>query len=135
MRTWLSAVAILVLVWAGLVAVLYAAGRKLAARELARLIPNLIRLFKGLLRDPRVPRSTKVLLGVAVIWLISPIDIVPEFIPVLGPLDDAVVAALVLRHLVKRAGPDVVREHWRGEPATLERILRLAAFGRGTELG
>jgi uncharacterized membrane protein YkvA (DUF1232 family) len=132
-RTWLVVVAVGALVWAVLIAALYAVGRRLTARELALLIPNLVRLFKGLIRDPRVPRSSKVLLGAAVVWLISPIDLVPEFIPVLGPLDDAVVAALALRHLVKRAGPDVVREHWHGEPATLERILRLAAFGSRAE--
>jgi uncharacterized membrane protein YkvA (DUF1232 family) len=61
-----------------------------------------------------------------VLWFVSPIDLVPEFIPVLGPLDDALLAALVLRHLVKRAGPAVVAEAWPGEPATLERMLRLA---------
>jgi uncharacterized membrane protein YkvA (DUF1232 family) len=61
-----------------------------------------------------------------VVWLISPIDLLPEFLPVLGPLDDAVVAALVLRYLVRRAGPDVVRRHWRGDPATLDAILRFA---------
>jgi uncharacterized membrane protein YkvA (DUF1232 family) len=73
-----------------------------------------------------VPRGSKVLVGFAVLWFISPIDLVPEFIPVLGPLDDAVLAALVLRHLVKRAGREVVAEAWPGDPATLERMLRLA---------
>ena len=96
----------------------------MAARELALLLPNLILLFKDLLRDPRVPRGPKIVLAIGIVWLVSPIDLLPEFLPVLGPLDDAVVAALVLRHLVHRAGADVVREHWRGEPDTLELILR-----------
>jgi uncharacterized membrane protein YkvA (DUF1232 family) len=95
----------------------------------AGLLPNLLVLFKGLMGDPRVPRRSKILLVVAAAWVASPIDLIPEFIPVLGPLDDAVVAALVLRHLVRRAGGDVVAEHWRGDPATLDRILRL--FGSG----
>jgi len=58
-------------------------------------------------------------------WVASPIDLIPEFIPVLGPLDDAVVAALILRHLLKTAGRDVVAEHWRGDPTTLQRLLHL----------
>jgi uncharacterized membrane protein YkvA (DUF1232 family) len=83
-------------------------------------------LFKGLVGDPRVPRGSKALLLFGAAWVASPIDLIPEFIPVLGPLDDAVVAALILRHLLKTAGVEVVSEHWRGEPATLERLLRLS---------
>jgi uncharacterized membrane protein YkvA (DUF1232 family) len=126
MRTWLLWIGVAVAVWAVAILVLYAVGRRYAARELAALLPNLVRMCRTLLRDPRVPRGSKVLVGFAVVWFISPIDLVPEFIPVLGPLDDAVLAALVLRHLVKRAGPEVVAEAWPGEPATLERMLRLA---------
>jgi uncharacterized membrane protein YkvA (DUF1232 family) len=102
------------------------AGRKVAAKELATLVPNLALLFRDLATDPRVPRSAKLLIGFAIVWLISPIDLLPEFLPVIGPLDDAVVAALVLRYLVRRAGADLVREHWRGDPSTIERILRAA---------
>ncbi|MFN2591158.1 MAG: YkvA family protein [Actinomycetota bacterium] len=112
-------------IWAVLVLALLLAGRRTAARELAALIPNLARLFRGLLGDPRVPRGSKVLLLAGMAWIVSPIDLIPEFLPVIGPLDDAVVAALVLRHLVKRAGPDVLHEHWHGDGATLDRILRL----------
>ena len=96
------------------------------ARELVTLLPNLVRLFRGLLRDPRVPRGSKVLLVVGAVWLASPIDLIPEFLPGIGGLDDAVVAGLVLRHLVKRAGPEVVREHWPGDPRTLGLLLRVA---------
>ena len=66
-----------------------------------------------------MPRGAKLWLGVAVVWIASPIDLIPEFIPIAGPLDDAIVAALVLRHLVKRTPHAVVSEHWRGSPATL----------------
>jgi len=128
---WLSLV-ILAAIYVLLILGLILAGRHVAAKELATLIPNLVLLFKDLVKDERVPRSSKRLLGGAVLWLVSPIDLLPEFLPVLGPLDDAVVAALVLRHLVKRAGSDVVREHWRGEPATLERILRAAGAKPGS---
>ena len=92
---------------------------------MATLLLNLARLFKGLVGDPRVPRSFKALLLFGAAWIASPIDLIPEFIPFLGPLDDAVVAALILRRLVRTAGREVVEEHWRGDPAVLERLLRL----------
>jgi uncharacterized membrane protein YkvA (DUF1232 family) len=113
--------------WLVLIIVLILMGRRTAARELAKLLPNLLSLFRGLIRDPRVPRSSKLLIGFAALWIASPIDLIPEFIPFLGPLDDAVVAALVLRHVLRRAGPDVVAEHWRGDPATLQRLIRISA--------
>lgn len=125
MRVLLIAVLISAAVYAALVAVLVIAGRRSAAKELAALLPNLVKLFKDLVRDPRVPRGSKALLVFAAMWVASPIDLIPEFIPVLGPLDDAVVAALVLRHVLRRAGREVVEEHWRGDPATLQRLLRL----------
>ena len=93
---------------------------------LAGRAPSYARLLLALAMDPRVPASRKALLGVAGAYIISPIDLVPEFIPVLGPLDDAILAALVVRHLVKRAGREVVAEAWPGDPATLERMFRLA---------
>ena len=110
-------------IWLILIAALAIAGKRSAARELVTLVPNLALLFKGLLRDPRVSRGSKVLVGFAAAWMASPIDLIPEFIPVAGPLDDVIVAALVLRHLLRSAGSDVVREHWRGDPAVLDRIL------------
>jgi uncharacterized membrane protein YkvA (DUF1232 family) len=125
-RTWLLWIGVGVSVWVVAVVVLFLVGRRLAARELATLLPNLVRMCRTLLRDPRVPRGSKVLVGFAVVWFVSPIDLVPEFIPVLGPLDDAILAALVVRHLVKRAGREVVAEAWPGDAATLERMLRLA---------
>jgi len=126
MHTLLVGLVITAAVYALFVCALVAIGRRTAAKELALLLPNLILLFKDLARDPRVPRGSKVLLIFGVIWFASPIDLIPEFIPVLGPLDDAVVAALILRHLLRRAGAGVVSEHWRGDPATLERLLRFS---------
>jgi uncharacterized membrane protein YkvA (DUF1232 family) len=112
--------------WLVAIGVLVWLGRGTIARELATLLPNLVRLFRGLLGDPRVSRSSKALLVVAAVWLASPIDLIPEFLPGIGGLDDAVVAALALRHLVRRAGADVVREHWRGDPRTIAVVLRAA---------
>ncbi|MGH2795545.1 MAG: YkvA family protein [Actinomycetota bacterium] len=126
MRGLLIALAAVVGVWLIAVVVLIVAGRRSAAREIATLVPNLIRLFRGLIREPRVRRRSKTLVALGLVWLASPIDLIPEFLPVVGPLDDAIVAALLLRHLVRRAGRTVVAEHWQGDPATLERILRLA---------
>ena len=125
MRTLVIALVAAAVVYLVAVAALLLAGRRTAARELATLLPNLVKLFKGLVRDPRVPRRSKILLIFGAAWVISPIDLIPEFIPVLGPLDDAVVAALILRHVLRTAGREVVAEHWGGAPATLERILRL----------
>ena len=130
----LVGIAVAVVVWLVAVAALFVFGRVGAARELLGLIPNLLLLFKDLVRDDRIPRGAKVWLGVAAVWLASPIDLIPEFIPVLGPLDDAIVAAAVLRHLVRRAGSDVVYEHWRGEPATITRVLRLFGAEASTDV-
>jgi uncharacterized membrane protein YkvA (DUF1232 family) len=132
MRTVLVAVGITVAAWLVAVTSLILAGRKVAAKQLAMLLPDLASLLRGLLRDSRVPRGSKVLVGIAMVWVISPIDLLPEFLPVIGPLDDVVVVALVLRHVVKRAGPEIVREHWRGDPVMLERVLAALRLKRMT---
>jgi uncharacterized membrane protein YkvA (DUF1232 family) len=125
-RTLLIALGIVAGVWVVSIVALLVIGRRTAARQLATLLPNLVRLFRALLRDSRVPTGTKILLGLAIAWFVWPIDLVPEFIPVLGPLDDAVVAALVLRHVLRKAGRDVIAEHWSGDQATLDVLLRVA---------
>jgi uncharacterized membrane protein YkvA (DUF1232 family) len=129
MRGLVIALLVILALWVLLAVILLVLGRRLAARQLFTLLPNLLRLARDLVRDPRVPRSSKVLLGAAAVWIASPIDLLPEFIPFLGPLDDVVVAVLVLRHVVRRAGADVVREHWRGDPATIAAILRVSGAG------
>ncbi|MFB3738379.1 MAG: YkvA family protein [Candidatus Velamenicoccus archaeovorus] len=123
MRALLIALGCLLAVWAIAVAVLVVVGRRSQARELITLLPNLLLLFRGLIRDRRVPRSSRLWLWFAVIWVASPIDLVPEFVPVAGPLDDALVAALVLRHVLRRTDRAVLMEHWRGDPATLDAIV------------
>jgi uncharacterized membrane protein YkvA (DUF1232 family) len=131
---WADIVLVLIAVWIVVVVVLVIVGRVLLARELALLLPNLIRLFGGLLRDARVPLPAKIVVAVASVWLASPIDLIPEFIPIVGSLDDAVVAGLALRFVLRTTDGAVVREHWHGDPATLERLLRLVSWGgrRGT---
>jgi uncharacterized membrane protein YkvA (DUF1232 family) len=129
MRWWAWAAIVLVATWLSAVVVLLVIGHRYASRELLTLVPNLVRLFRGLLGDPRVPLSSKIAVGIAVGWLISPIDLIPEFVPVLGPFDDVVVAALALRHVLRRAGEDVVREHWHGADGSLRAIIRVAGLG------
>jgi uncharacterized membrane protein YkvA (DUF1232 family) len=129
MRGLVIALLVVLALWLLLAVVLVLIGRRLAARQLFTMVPNLLRLARDLVRDPRVPRSSKVLLGAAAVWIASPIDLLPEFIPFLGPLDDVVIAVLVLRHVVRRAGADVIREHWRGDPATIVMILRMSGAG------
>jgi uncharacterized membrane protein YkvA (DUF1232 family) len=123
MRTLLISLAVVAGVYALAIVVLALAGRRAAAREVAAFLPNLALLFRGLIKDPRVPKGSKALLLFGAAWIASPIDLIPEFIPFLGPLDDAVVAALILRHLMKTAGEEVMAEHWRGDPSTLHKLL------------
>lgn len=81
-----------------------------------------------MLSQQGVSRGSKFWLWFAIVWLVSPIDLIPEFLPVIGPLDDAIVAALVLRHILRRTDASVLSEHWHGDPATLAKILRIAGL-------
>jgi uncharacterized membrane protein YkvA (DUF1232 family) len=129
-RALLIGLAVAAAVWLAIVALLMVFGKRSQAKEFVAFLPNLVVLFKGLARDPRISRGSKLLLLIGVVWFVSPIDLIPEFIPVAGPLDDAVVAVLILRRILKKAGREVVAEHWRGDPAVLERLLRLTRIGR-----
>jgi uncharacterized membrane protein YkvA (DUF1232 family) len=115
-----------VAVWAGFVLWLVAAGRRDDARALATFIPDCIVLMTRLARDPRVPRRRKLLLLALVGYLALPFDLVPDFIPVAGQLDDAIIVALVLRQFVKAGGDQLIRELWPGPQPSLDLILRLA---------
>jgi uncharacterized membrane protein YkvA (DUF1232 family) len=117
----LAAAAVYALAVLGLVL----AGRRADARALARFIPDCIVLVNRLLRDPRVPRRRKVLLGLVAVYLAMPFDLVPDFIPVAGQLDDAIVVALALRGIVRGGGQELLREHWPGPERSLELVGRL----------
>ena len=110
----------------GFVLALVIVGRRGQARALGGFIPDCLVLFRRLLRDSRVPRRRKVLLGALVVYLAMPFDLVPDFIPVAGQLDDAIIAALVLRAVLRGGGEALVREHWPGPESSLQLILRLA---------
>ena len=111
-------------VYAAFVLVLLVLGPRSEARALAGFIPDCLILLKRLLGDARVPRRRKLILVLLAGYLAMPIDLVPDFIPVAGQLDDAIVAALALRVVLRGAGPDLVREHWPGPDASLQVVLR-----------
>jgi uncharacterized membrane protein YkvA (DUF1232 family) len=133
---WESIAASLLVVlalYALFVAVLVVAGRREAARALARFVPDCIILFRRLLADPRVPRRSKLVLAALIGYLALPFDLVPDFIPVAGYLDDAVIVAFVVRHLLRTSGATAIEEHWPGPSRSLALILRLAGDRRPSE--
>jgi uncharacterized membrane protein YkvA (DUF1232 family) len=117
----------LALLWLGLVLALWVA-RPDALRlgELVRLLPDLLRLLARLARDRSLPRGVRVRLWLLLGYLAMPVDLVPDFIPVIGYADDAVVVALALRSVVRRAGPEALERNWPGTPDGLAAVLRLA---------
>ena len=95
-------------------------------RALAGFVPDCAVLFGRLLRDPRVPRRSKALVAGLIPYLALPFDLIPDFVPVAGQLDDAILVAFVLRRVVRRTGPEVVRELWPGPDSSLRLVLRAA---------
>ena len=126
LRGVLIALAVLVASWAVLV-VLAARLPPGLLKDLVGFLPSCVTLVRRLVRDPRVPRSAKVVLVIAAVWVISPIDLIPEFLPVIGPLDDVVVVALALRYAGRRVPREVLVEAWPGDPQLLLRLLGVSA--------
>lgn len=123
---WVQAILIAVGVILASWAVLILLARTLppgVARDLARFLPDCVTTARRLRRDPRVPRRAKVAVAIAAVWVLSPIDLIPEFLPVIGPLDDVVVVALVLRYAARSVPREVLMEAWPGNPALMERLL------------
>ena len=120
-------VAGLLAVWALLVALLWVLRpRDVALAELVRFVPDLVRLVRSLLADRAVEGRVRVALVLLLAWLVSPIDLIPEFIPVLGPLDDVVIAVIVLRYVRARIGTEELRRRWSGSEAGFGLLIRLA---------
>jgi uncharacterized membrane protein YkvA (DUF1232 family) len=124
--TTLLALAACLVLYLGFVGVLLLGGRRADARALVGFVPDCVVLLRRLLHDARVPRARKLLVVALVGYLAMPIDLIPDVIPVAGQLDDALLVALVLRRVLKGAGPALVREHWPGPAASLRVVLRLA---------
>jgi uncharacterized membrane protein YkvA (DUF1232 family) len=92
-------------------------------RDLAAFIPDCVTTVRRLRKDPRVPRKARIAIVLAGLWVASPIDLIPEFIPVIGPLDDIVVVALALRYAGRQVPREMLMAAWPGEPRLLERLL------------
>ncbi len=95
--------------------------KKLAA-DVVTLLPNLIKLLGRLVKDPRVPRRSKVVIGAALAYIVSPVDLIPDFVPVVGFADDVLLVSYAVNHLITVAGEDVVLEHWDGPRDMLELV-------------
>ncbi|MFG1674526.1 YkvA family protein [Micromonospora sp. NPDC049282] len=126
MRDWLVGLGVAVVCLVGSWALLVLLARRLPPgilRDLAAFIPDCLTTVRRLRRDPRVPRRARIAIVVAGVWLASPIDLIPEFLPVIGPLDDIVVVALALRYAGRQVPRQVLLDAWPGEPRLLLRLL------------
>jgi len=133
MNVWtivLGVVAGLVLVWVVMVVAMLVVARRQGdptrLRDVLRLIPDVLRLLRRLAADPDLPRSVRWRLSALIVYLLLPIDLVPDFLPVIGYADDAVVVALGLRWVIRAAGFEAVERHWTGTPEGLDVVKRLA---------
>ncbi len=122
--------AVLVLWLALLIALITLRPRELNATAVLRLLPDVIRLVSRMARDEALPLAPRVWLYLLLGYLLLPVDLVPDFIPILGFADDAIIAAFVLRYAVRTCGQEAVRRHWPGSPEGLAAVLVLAGMRR-----
>ncbi len=134
MRLVLISVGLLVVSWTVLV-LLAARLPEGSLKELAGFLPDCVTTVRRLRRDPRVPRRAKVAVAIAGLWVISPIDLIPEFLPVIGPLDDVVVVALAFRYAARQIPVEVLYEAWPGRRSVLERVLGQKRASTEDDLG
>ncbi|MDQ1698599.1 MAG: hypothetical protein QOG34_462 [Frankiaceae bacterium] len=121
----------LLVVWIALMIVLWRSGRGFGGlAEAARLLPDLLRLVSRLACDPSLPRGVRIRLWLLLGYLASPIDIIPDFIPLVGYADDALVVAIALRSVVRAAGPEPLDRHWPGSAQGLSVVRRLAGLDK-----
>jgi len=97
------------------------------AKDLVSVLPACVTTARTLRKDPRVPRRVKVVVAIAGLWVLSPIDLIPEFLPIIGPLDDIVVVALALRYAARRVPPEALVEAWPAERRILDRLAPATA--------
>ncbi|SEP53313.1 YkvA family protein [Amycolatopsis saalfeldensis] len=124
-------VAAVLLAWLALVIVLVIARpRGGLLREALRVLPDVVRLVRRLVADKTLPRGVRIRLGLLLAYLAFPIDLIPDFIPVLGYADDAIIVTAVLRSVVRRGGVDAVRAHWPGTDDGFAAVARLTGLDR-----
>jgi uncharacterized membrane protein YkvA (DUF1232 family) len=124
-------IAALLLAWlALLVALVIVRPRAGLLREALRLLPDVLRLVRRLAADRSLPRGVRIRLGLLLAYLAMPIDVIPDFVPVLGYADDAIIITAVLRGVVRRAGLDAVRAHWPGTDDGFAALTRLTGIHR-----
>jgi uncharacterized membrane protein YkvA (DUF1232 family) len=117
----------LAVLWLVLIAALWATKGRFdlaALRQALRLLPDLLRLLKRLTTDPTLPRGVRIRLWLLIAYLLMPIDLVPDFIPIIGYADDAIIVAIALRSVIRHAGPQAIQRHWPGTTDGLTTILR-----------
>lgn len=119
------ATAVAAAVVALLLAAIVVAPRDLSVGDLLRVYPDLVRLLAGLSKDRRVAKPVRWRLLVALAYNAQPINLIPDFIPVIGLVDNVLVTAWAIRSAIRRAGPEIVFSHWRGSPATFTLLCRL----------
>jgi uncharacterized membrane protein YkvA (DUF1232 family) len=107
------------------------AARQTSLKEYALLAPRLIKLLARLMRDPRVQPRSKAVLLITVAYLMSPIDVIPDMVPGVGQLDDIIIVAFALDHLLNRIPEDLVKEHWDGDEDVLEVVRHVVEIGAG----
>jgi uncharacterized membrane protein YkvA (DUF1232 family) len=123
---WLTGLVAAILLVIASWAVLVVLARRLPPgirKDLAAFIPDCVTTIRRLHKDPRVPRRAKIAIVIAGLWVANPIDLIPEFLPVIGPLDDIVVVALALRDAGRQVPREVLLAAWPGEPRLLQRLL------------
>jgi uncharacterized membrane protein YkvA (DUF1232 family) len=124
-----GAAAGILLLWIALIVALwFARPDELRIRDALRLLPDLVRLLRRLAADRTLPRGVRVRLWLLLVYLALPFDLVPDFIPVIGYADDAVIVAFALRAVTRRAGPAALDRHWPGTPDGLAAVRRLAGL-------
>ncbi|MGE0295738.1 YkvA family protein [Pseudonocardia sp.] len=129
MPGWLQAILIAVAVVVASWLLLFLLARRLPeglAKDLVGFLPDCVTTARVLRKDPRVPRRAKIAVIVAMLWVLSPIDLIPEFLPVIGPLDDVIVVALLLRYAARTVPREVLLDAWPGSPHMIERLLGAA---------
>jgi uncharacterized membrane protein YkvA (DUF1232 family) len=127
--TVIAVVAGFILLWLALVILLIVTRpADLRVTDILRLLPDVVVLLRRLAADPELPRGVRIRFGVLLVYLILPIDLIPDFIPVLGYADDAIIVALALRSVTRRAGPAALERHWPGTAEGLQAVRRLAGI-------